>query len=79
MARMPVTPPVQPAAPVSETRRTWTPEQFRTLISEATELAHMADVALRTGADFADLRISLAARRIAEIVMPQDLVHAPNH
>ncbi len=56
--------------------RTWTPEQLRTLASEATELAHMADVALRTSADFAESRIALAARRIAEIVMPQDLVLA---
>jgi len=57
----------------------WTPEQLRTLASEGQELAQMAELAeLNPGkVDFALLRISLAARRIAEIVMPQDLIYKP--
>ena len=56
-----------------------TPDQCRVLAEEGRELARMADIeTTHPGEDFPSLRIALAARRIAEIVMPQDLVYAPS-
>lgn len=53
----------------------WTAEQLIALAKEGAEIAKMAALGLESqpNADFVESRIALSARRIAEIVIPQDL------